>query len=115
MNNQLTTAEAMAIGDAKRDEWMDIANKGRESMTNNQFKREDRYLVLKITDIDAALKRGLMSREDIEALKKVATAVEESRQIEGKAEFGCAVVERDWPEYEPVWAMIEARVTGAKQ
>lgn len=84
-------------------------------MTNNQFKRKDRYLVLKITDLYAALKRGLMSPDDIEVLKKVATAVEESRLLEGKAEFGCAVVEHDWPEYEPVWAMIEARVTGAKQ
>lgn len=26
----------------------------------------------------------------------------------------CVIVESDWPEYEPTWKAIEARVTGAQ-
>lgn len=53
-----------------------------------EFKREHRYFVLKLKDLNPLL------RWLINFLPR-RTAV---------------VIEEDWPEYEAVWAMIEARV-----
>jgi len=61
-----------------------------------QFTREDRYIVIKrkhLPDNGDGFDEWLKRRE----IEQVAKAV---------------VVEGDWPEYEPVWRMIEARVTG---
>lgn len=71
------------------------------------FERKENYLVLKGSDIDKALsdigKDNLMS---------LALKVEDWRGKNGKAQLQCVVVEHDWPEYEPVWNMIESRITG---
>ncbi len=53
----------------------------------SKFQREDRYIVIKRSDITA---------EQLAAMPDMPTR-------------DCVVVERDWPEYEPVWAMLEAR------
>lgn len=74
--------------------------------------REDRYLVLKVTDIETAAFLQLITPEIIDALDIAANAVKAVRQLRGKDELSCVVVESDWPEYEPVWGMIEARVDG---
>jgi hypothetical protein len=67
----------------------------------SEFQREDRYIVIKRSD-----------------LKKVPVAYR-SHLVDPmfsllshlpRREF--VVVESDWPEFEPVWRMIEARVTG---
>ena len=67
-----------------------------------EFKREDRYLVLK--------------RKDLATLPKHAQYLL-SRWLEDNAkdmpERQYVVVESDWPEYETVFKLIEARVTGA--
>ncbi len=71
---------------------------------SNQFKREPRYVVLKIKDIHAYL-----SPAQIEALQIAGETIAVGRSIEGKSPFNAVVVEQDWPEFEMVWAMIEER------
>lgn len=69
--------------------------------------REDRYLVLKRTDIAYALseaeKLQLMALSDKVAFGRVARA---------KPPLACVIVEDDWPETPVIWSMIEARMTG---
>ncbi len=58
-----------------------------------EFKREDRYIVLK-------LKR--LPKEEADYL----------RDCHKNAMVESVVVESDWPEYQLVWAMIEHRMAG---
>ena len=37
--------------------------------------------------------------------------VDDIRYEQGKPRLKCVCVESDWPEYEPVWKMLEERVT----
>ena len=60
------------------------------------FEREDRYIVVK--------RKTMHSEHEMELC-----AFLTERNI---ATVECVVVESDWPEYETVWQMIEARVTG---
>lgn len=80
-------------------------------MTNNAeregFVREDRYIVLKIRDV----KDGLSSLEICE-LERILKRVDSYRKTTNRIPLVCAVVESDWPEYEKVWQMIGARMTG---
>lgn len=62
----------------------------------NEFKREERYIVVK---------RKHLQEGDEEALREFL----QGWQI---PTVECVVVESDWPEYETVWQMIETRVTG---
>lgn len=71
-------------------------------MTTNKipFEREDRYIVIKISHLHCAdalinVARELTLRNFLDA--------QEIIPVEA------VVVEADWPEYEPVWKMIEAR------
>jgi hypothetical protein len=70
-----------------------------------EFKREWRYIVVK--------RKKLLEYAQGEA--RVAEKVEQRilAQIPEEALVECVVVESDWPEYETVWKLIEARVTGA--
>ena len=61
-----------------------------------QFEREERYIVIK---------RKHLSRAKEEALRAYLFD-------DGIGTVECVVVESDWPEYETVWRMIEARVSG---
>lgn len=76
------------------------------------MKRENRYFVLKVSDIESACEAGLISHGALDVLEHVALAVKDVRQQRGKDELSCVVVESDWPEHEAVWGMIEARVEG---
>jgi|GEM_PF-5360126 len=67
--------------------------------------RENRYLVLKHTDITAGL--SMAQRKILESL---ADMVADRRSIEGKHMLQAVVIESDWPEYEPVWRMLARRV-----
>lgn len=69
------------------------------------FKREVRYVVLKISDIDAAL-----TPFEHLALAQIEASVANQRIKAGKQPFECVVVESDWPEYEPTWKAIEERM-----
>ena len=76
---------------------------------SNNFKREARYVVLKNADI----MQCLTVNELIELRRIQAKAVAHRAKL-GKPRLDCVVVESDWPEYEPTWRAIEARVTGTQ-
>jgi len=69
-----------------------------------KFIRENRYLVLKNTDIEKHC-----NQEDKKWLASISTKISEGRYLEEKEELKCVVVESDWPEHEEVWSMIESR------
>ena len=69
------------------------------------MKRENRYIVIKRKDAEAALDKG-----QLEQLNGLSSVVSANRKKAGKLELNCVVVESDWPEYEPTWAAIEARI-----
>lgn len=66
------------------------------------FEREDRYTVIKNKDIKAFL-----SDEQVDNLAEILDTINYYRGFRG--EVKCVVVEHDWPEYEPVWKMVEER------
>ena len=76
---------------------------------STEFKREERYIVFKISDIRAAL-----STSEFDDLRYMHRVVNACRERNGKDPLTCVVVEKDWPEYEPTWKAIEARVTGTQ-
>lgn len=59
------------------------------------FQREERYIVIK--------RKGLEAYKEDDIRKLLADHMVETVE--------CVVVESDWPEYEVVWGMIEARCT----
>lgn len=71
------------------------------------FEREMRYFVLKIKDVQKYL-----DDEEFYQLRRICDAVAVGRARDGRPELVSVVVESDWPEYEAVWAMIEARFSG---
>lgn len=73
---------------------------------SEQFQREPRYVVLKIKDILAYL-----TPAQIRQLDKIGETIAANRAFHGKPPFNAVVVEQDWPEFEPTWAAIEARMT----
>jgi hypothetical protein len=70
-----------------------------------EFKREFRYAVIKRKDADAAL-----TPEERDQLSDLLWKVACWRERNGKPPLECVVVEHDWPEYEPTWKAIEARM-----
>lgn len=72
----------------------------------SEFEREPRYVVLKIKDIHAYL-----GREGMRTLQEIGETIAARRAIDGKPPFNAVVVEQDWPEFDIVWQMIEARMT----
>ncbi len=73
----------------------------------SDFKREDRYLVLKRTDIEKAKER--MTAKDWDNFQYVVGLINYTRKKNNKQPLKCVVVESDWPEYEPTWKAIEIR------
>lgn len=74
-------------------------------MTQN-FKRENRYIVFKAKDLEC------LDTFSQFVLSELCKRVAEVRTQRGKDGLECVVIESDWPEYETVWKMIEARMTG---
>lgn len=72
---------------------------------NNEFERQMRYTVIKWKDSLCALLKS--EREQINDLS---LKVADYRDRRGKPPLVCAVVESDWPEYEPTWRAIEERI-----
>lgn len=77
---------------------------------SNDFKREHRYYVLKLSDL-----QGTVSFADLLYLDEIARKVADRRAQEGKEQREYLVIESDWPEFEPTWQAIEARVSGVPQ
>ncbi|MFJ3121084.1 hypothetical protein ACIPI6_31660 [Pseudomonas protegens] len=70
------------------------------------FKREDRYVVIKRSDLD---KLSPLDRDIVQSNLEHISAILFGWNV---PERECLVIESDWPEYAPAWAAIEARVTG---
>lgn len=70
------------------------------------FRREIRYAVLKWKDAIAAL-----TPEEVDTLHHIMWKTHDYRESQGKHRYvDCVVIEKDWPEYEPTWRAIEARM-----
>lgn len=76
-------------------------------MPEKKFEREPRYVVFKIKDIEKYL-----TQDQKDSLMSVGEEIAFGRNYDGKPPFNAVVVEQDWPEFEPTWAMIEARMAG---
>ena len=76
---------------------------------STEFEREERYIVFKLSDVEEHFTPG--EKQQLARLVEVQRA---GREEAGKAPLECVVVESDWPEYEPTWNAIEARMTGAQ-
>ena len=72
---------------------------------SNEFKREPRYVVFKIKDIENYLTQG-----EKDSLMCIGEEIATARADDGKPPFNAVVVEQDWPEFEMVWASIESRM-----
>ena len=77
------------------------SNKFPKSEVSSQFEREERYIVLKKTDLSDDMLREAL------AIKK---GVDFARAVMEEPKRSYLVVESDWPEYEPTWKAIEARM-----
>lgn len=73
---------------------------------SNEFKQEERYVVFKLADLGNSLKG--------DEIRQLAREYAEQRRTKGKEPLRGLFIESDWPEYEPTWKAIEARVTGAQ-
>ena len=76
---------------------------------STEFKREERYIVFKLSDVERYLTDK--DRANIAMMKMEIAA---GRDCANKPPFKGLIVEADWPEYEPTWKAIEARVNGAQ-
>ena len=74
-----------------------------------EFNREERYIVFKLSDVEEHFTPG-----EKQQLARLVEVQRVGREEAGKAPLECVVVESDWPEYEPTWNVIEARMTGAQ-
>ncbi|UVL22430.1 hypothetical protein [Pseudomonas donghuensis] len=72
-----------------------------EQMVSVPFKREDRYIVIKRSDL-----KNVPVNYRSHLVDPMFSLLAHLPHRE------CLVIESDWPEYEPAWAAIEARVTG---
>ncbi|MCS3839433.1 hypothetical protein HNR03_004044 [Pseudomonas sp. JAI111] len=72
----------------------------------SEFNREDRYIVIKHSDMEKA-PADLRKSFSVQCRK-----LYEAMLTNGAPARSFVVVEADWPEYEPVWQMIERRVSG---
>lgn len=71
------------------------------------FARDNRYIVLKRSDLAYAMQHGLICMEDATHLGAIVKALQESRRLQGKPRRGCVVVQDNWEIYEQVWALVE--------
>lgn len=85
-------------------EFMREKEKDGQTYMKPEFKREERYIVLKRKDVNKALTTDLWLH-----LEEICDTVNYFRGLKGPLE--CVVVEKDWPEYEIVWKLIEDRMT----
>lgn len=76
---------------------------------STEFKREDRYIVFKLSDVEEHFIFG-----EKQQLARLAEVQRVGRSEAGKPPLECVVVESGWSEYEPTWKAIEARVIGAQ-
>lgn len=72
--------------------------------TEAKFEREWRYIVIKRKKLLEYSLGDYLTAEKVE--KRILDQIPDEALVE------CVVIESDWPEYEQVWKMLEARCTG---
>ena len=76
-----------------------------------EFKKENRYFVLKCTDI-----QGALNVKEKAELSQLGQLINEYRARNGKEELKCVVVEHNWGEvYENTWDAIQRKFEGKEQ
>lgn len=75
-----------------------------------KFIREARYTVLKNKDVFRAL-----SDCEYRILAALCQKIDAYRRDRKRGPIRAVVVEHDWPEYEPTWQAIKARVTAEQE
>ena len=77
-----------------------------------EFRKEQRYVVAKVTDLDYAVANKFISQLEVDALNqilaKVALARAARKDDSREAGLDCVVVESDWRCYATVWDLVEA-------
>lgn len=76
----------------------------------SEFKREQRYAVLKLKDVNEAL-----NKNEIYTLNILSHKVAKHREAIGKPPLECVCPESDWPIYEEVWDMVQRLAEGREQ
>lgn len=77
-----------------------------ENKPAEPFQREDRYIVIKRSDIER------LSPGDRRVATRQLRDLHEELFKAGAPARSFVVIEDDWPECQPVWQMIERRMTG---
>jgi len=72
----------------------------------SEFNREQRYIVLKIKDIEEFL-----TEENKIKLSEICYIINDARIDEGLPTLETVVIESDWPMYDKIWEKIEDCVT----
>ncbi|QPX75023.1 hypothetical protein [Serratia phage vB_SmaS_Opt-169] len=67
---------------------------------------EDRYIVVKKTDVEDALKNMAFTEADLLGFYAVVNVLKESRAFEGKQDLTGIFVESDWPCFETVKNLV---------
>ncbi|MCP4493267.1 MAG: hypothetical protein GY820_39085 [Gammaproteobacteria bacterium] len=75
----------------------------------SDFKREVRYLIIKLSDLEEAKK--VLHSDHLNSLEIIMAYVESVRKARGAKPLKAVVVESDWPEYGPTWDAIKKRMT----
>ena len=71
---------------------------------SEQFKPEDRYIVIKLSDASEYLTKSGLSE-----LLLTEMLIQGSRVLQGKERLETLVVEKGWPEYGALYSMLERR------
>ena len=71
---------------------------------SEQFKLEDRYIVIKLSDASE-----YFTKDGFNELLIIEKLVQEARVQHGKKRLETLVIEKDWPEYGAVYSMLERR------
>ena len=71
---------------------------------SNEFMREERYIVFKMSDLGNSLKG--------DEIRRLAREYAEHLEQLGKKPLDYVVIAADWSEYAPTWKVLEVRVTG---
>lgn len=95
---------AFAYGKSRTTQPIDAS---RVVVDREDFQREDRYVVLKRSDLERHA-----TPAQLRELQRICAMVFAGRKNDGKRLNSYVVVADDWPEYEETWAKIEARVLG---
>jgi len=73
-----------------------------------EFQKEQRYTVLKQTDIQAAIDSETLSENELREFNRICAIVHIARiHVRNKEALECVVVEHDWRIYESVWSLVE--------